>query len=216
MKKLIFLVLGIALIVATPSCKKDGQPRYIKVEILKQTGEKIKQMEDLIDRNWAPSNPSTYDSLAHYGTNEVMVVLLHELKADTFRSDRGDIPLVISKYDEYWRGKHPKHQSKVWDGIGVGVQIDVYRVCKRYSDKLLLRLKNYCSGIVNGPPDWTMGERVDWMELEIQHLFIFDPDETVVWQYKDELNYYFKNFAINPNNKAKYKKDGFLNFGWGN
>lgn len=216
MKKSIVFLIGIVLIVAINSCSKDEQPRYMKVTILKRTGEKIKQMEDLIDRDRATADPSAYDSLANYCTNEVLMVLLNELKPDTFRSNNGDIALVIGKYDEYWRSHHPKHKSKVWKRIDVGVQVDVYRVCTGYSDKLLLRLKNYCDGVVNGSPQWVTGERVDWMEVEIQRLFIFDPDPSVVWQYKDQLQDYFKKFAVDPNEKRKYQNDGFLNFGWWN
>ena len=216
MKK-INILLGALFVSAAlfTGCKKEEQPRYIKVEILKKTGEKICQMEDLIDRNRATADPSTYDSLANYCSGQVLIVLLNELRPDT-NYDQGDINLVIGKYDEYWRDKHPKKQKRVWDQLNVGVQVDVYRVCEAYSSKLLISLKNYCEGIVNGSPEWTDGQRNHWIEDGIRNLIIFDPDPSVEWQYKDRLFTYFKDFAVNPNAKAKFKRDGFLDFGWGN
>lgn len=216
MKKLIFLVLGIIFVVGMNSCNKDEQPRFIEVEILSRTGAKIVQMENCIDQNRATANPATYDSLATYCTNEVMQILLNELKPDVFRSNRGDIAKVVAEYDKYWREHHPNKQKNVWTRLDVGVHTDVYRVCEAYSEKILIRLKSYNEGIVNGGVDWVAGDRCDWLEIEIQNLFIFDTDETVIWQYKDRLHDYFKRFAENPNNKAKKKRDGFLNFGWWN
>jgi|GEM_PF-1499168 len=217
MKKLTILFFVVLLIIVSfDSCNKDEQPRYIKVDILTRTGAKIVAMEKYIDDNRATANPNTYDSLAARCTNEVMNVLLQELKPDTFRSNSGDIALVVSAYDKCWREKHPKKKSRVWSKLDVGVSVDVYRVCTAYSEKLLKRLKGYCEGIINGGIDWVPGDRCDWMEIEIQQTFIYDPQEDVsmFWQYRDRLNDYFKKFAENPNNKAKPKRDGFLNFGW--
>lgn len=216
MKKVLIALLAIVFAAAIQSCSKDEQPRFVRIDILKNTGSKIVAMEDYIDKNRATADPSTYDALATYCTNEVMTTLLNELKPDTFRSNRGDIAKVVAEYDAFWRDEHPKHKSAVWKRLDVGVNIDVYRVCTPYSEKLLSRLKSYCDGIVNGGIDWVPGDRCDWLELEIQQTFIFDPteDPTVFWQYKDRLHDYFKKFAENPNNKAKPQKDGFLNFGW--
>lgn len=216
MKKIIISLCAIVLIVAINGCNKDEQSRYIKVEILKKTGQEIVNQENAIDRDRASYAPSTYASLAQAATEKVLAVLLKELKPDSlYSTNQGDIPMLVGKYDEYWRDNHPKKKRKVWDRLKVGVNIDVYRVCDAYSEKLLSRLKGYCESVVNGPIEWTDGTR-NATETEIQYLFIHDPDTDVVWQYRERLYEYFLNFAQDPNNKAKHKRDGFMNFGWGN
>lgn len=215
MKKLLCLFFVIVLCVALKSCRKGEQPLFINVEILKRTGQEIVNQEDRIDKDRGSYNPSAYDSLAKVATDKVWAVLMIELKPDTFYSKKGDIALVVMKYDEYWRKKHPKYQSEVWPRLDVGVQIDVYRVCTYYSDQLLRRLKSYCEATVNGSPEWTEGVR-NKEEMEIRNLFIYDPDPAVNWGHYDRLYSYFKDFANNPNSKAKYRRNGFMNFGWGN
>lgn len=215
MKKILYLFVVIFLCVAINSCKKEGQPSFIKVEILKKTGQEIKNQEDKIDRDRSSYNPSAYDSLAKVATDKVWAVLAIELKPDTFYSKKGDISVVVAAYDEFWRNKHPKYQSSVWRRLDVGVNIEVYRVCTFYSEQLLKWLKSYCEGTVNGSIEWTPGVR-NKEEMDIRNLFVYDPDPSVVWGHYDRLQSYFKDFAQDPNAKAKYKKNGFLNFGWWN
>ncbi len=209
MKKITFLLMIAIISMIVVSCSDDEQPRYIKVEILKNTGNKIVEAENRIDADRSTNDPSSYDSLARYWANEVMLVLQEELP--------GAIDQVVGTYDEYWREHSPRHQKTVWVRIDVGVNAELYRVCPDYSEKALQRLHNYCESVVNGGIDWASGERIPWIEDEIIHLFVFNPDEDpdYFWQYYDRLVEYFLKFAQNPNHKAKYKRNGFMNFGWG-
>lgn len=207
MKKIVISLLLVIMVMATQSCSKEEQPRFVKIEIMSRSAQKIVQAEDAINQDRATANPSAYDSLAIYWTNEVWLVIQEEMQSQTDR--------VVGTYDEYWRNHSPKHQSKVWVRIDVGCDIEMYRTCEAYSNTLLQYLHNYCQSIVNGGYQWVSGERIPQKEEEIVNLFVYDPDPMVEWQYKDRLYDYFLRYARNPNAKAKYKKNGFLNFGWG-
>lgn len=213
MKKKSIFLLTIVLLAAMSGCKKDEQPRYDKLTILKNTGEKIRQMEKYVDDNRSTGNPSSYDTLARYCTDQVIATLKNELKPDVFRSNRGEIALMIAAYDEYWRDKNPKRQSKVWKRLKIGIDDDTYRVCEAYSEALLKQSKSYIEGSVNGPATYISGYRVDWMEDNLRDLMTY-ADPNIVWPYQDRVFIYFKNFAQNPNNKAKFKRHGFMDWGW--
>jgi len=206
MKKLIKFLMGIIFMLTIPSCEKDEQPRFIEIEILPTTAGTILRMEKYIDENRSTNDPDAYNALANYATQEVYAVLMNELP--------GEIDRVVGDYDKYWRQHHPNRQRKVWTKIDVGCHREVYRCCSSYSEELLLRLREYCESVVNGGVDWASGERIPEKEKEIIELFLSNPD--VDWQYRDRLWDYFRNFAQNPNAKAEYKKNGFLNFGWWN
>ena len=213
MKKKSILLVTIVLIAAMNSCRKDEQPRYDKLTILKNTGQKICQMEDYIDAHRANSDPSGYDTLARYCRDQIIASLKNELKPDAFRSNRGDIVVIIAAYDQFWRDKHPKNQSKVWKRLKIGVDDDVYRVCEAYSESLLKKSKSYIEGIVNGSASYADGCRVDWMEDDLRDLITY-PDPNIIWPYQDRLFVYFKDYAQNPNAKAKFKRHGFMDWGW--
>jgi hypothetical protein len=196
-------------------CKKDElQSRYEKFNILSKTGSKIAEMENLIDKKRSTLNPEGYNSLADYATAEVKKVLLKELLPDSSHllSKNGDIPLVIEAYISRHREKHPKKKSRVWNGIRVSVDADVYRACTIYSEELLSHIKDYCEGTITGSPEYVQGVRDASKEQEILVLFMNDPDEE--WSYESRLWTYFRDFAHDPNKKAKKKKEGFLNLGW--
>lgn len=204
----ILLVVLIGFIMSfMSSCSKDEQPRYVKLEIMPRSAQKIVQAEESINRDRSTNNPSAYDSLATYWANEVWLVIQDEMPST--------IDQVVGTYDQYWREHSPKYQSTVWVRIDVGCDIEMYRTCPAYSEALLEDLHEYCQSIVNGGYEWVSGERIPEKEEEIKNLFVYDPDPMVEWQYKARLYDYFLRYAQNPNAKAKYKKNGFLNFGWG-
>lgn len=207
--KLLFVSIVAIIFLIASSCSKDEQPRYVKVEILENTGKKIVEAENEINKDRATSDPSKYDSLATHWTEQVKIVLQEEI---TWAIDQ-----VVGAYDKEWRENPPKHQKKVWVRIDVGCNIEVYRVCTDYSEKLLRKLHHYCESVVNGGIEWASGERIPWIEDEIKNLFVFDPDESpnTFWQYEGRLHDYFLRYAQNPNAKAEYKNNGFLNIGWG-
>jgi len=206
MKTKNILILLLVAMVLISSCSKEEQPRFVKIEIMKRTAAKVVQAENAIDRNRATSNPSAYRELAAYWTEEVWLVVQDEMPRE--------ITKVVGEYDKFWREKSPKHQSKVWKRIDVGVDIELYRTNKAYSEVLLRMLRDYCHKIVNGGYEYVSGERIEEDEAVLLNLFVFDPDPMVDYHYKDRLYEYFLKFAHNPNEKAKYEKNGFLNFGW--
>jgi len=218
MKKIIIFLITILIgfsMSFLSSCSKEEQPRYVKVQILKNTAKKINQMEKYVDDRRATVDPSGYHDLARYARDEVLVVLIPELK-NLEDPNNGDIPKVVKEYNEFWRHKSPKYKSKVWSRIDVGVHPDTYRYMKAYSEDLLLMLKDYCEKVVNGSSEWVSGERIPEKEDEIINMVYQHPDEFFEWQYADRLYDTFLKFAENPNNKPKKQKDGFLNFGWWN
>lgn len=208
MKKNLVIVIVILLGFAMTNCSKEEQPRFIKLEIMPRSAKKIVQAEESINRDRSTNNPSAYDSLAMYWTNEVWLVIQDEMPSQ--------VDKVVGTYDRFWREKSPKYQSKVWTKIEIGCDIEMYRTCEAYSEALLKAMHEYCQSVVNGGYDWVSGERIPEIEQQIDSLFVYDPDPMVEWQYKDRLYSYFLKYAQNPNEKAKYKKNGFLNFGWGN
>lgn len=214
MKKFVVISIVILLGIAMSNCSKEEQPRYVKMEILPRTGKKILQMEEYVDSHRDNISPGAYHELALYARDEVMKVLLDELKPDTILTNHGEIARVVGEYDKFWREKSPKYKSKVWGRLDVGVDIEVYRYLGDYSDDLLYMLKSYCEHTVNGSSQWVSGERINEEEEKIKNMFFQHPDEYFQWQYSDRLYNRFLKFAENPNNKPKYEKNGFLNFGW--
>jgi len=210
----VVILIGFAISFIS-SCSKEEQPRYVKVEILSNTAKKINQMEKYVDDRRATVDPSGYHDLARYATDEVLSVLVLELKSPG-NPNHGDVPKVVKEYNELWRHKSPKYKSSVWRRLDVGVHPDVYRYMKAYSEELLLFLKDYCQNVVNGSSEWVSGERISEKEDEIINMVYQHPDPLHEWQYSDRLYDTFLRFAEDPNKKPKKKKNGFLNFGWWN
>ena len=214
MKKICALIFAILLSVAWNGCKKLEQVRYKKVILLPNTGQKIVAMEDYIKNHRDALNPNAYDSLAEYCVNEVMIVLKDEPKPDVgVESKSGEIARLVGiVIDEQW--DHPKKSdSKLLKHIRLGVQDDVYRTFTRFSEAELGDLKGYIKWWIIGSE--TQGVRDEAEEQKLKNkVDEVDPKNQWEMTYKQELQAYFKSYAQDPKNKAKPKRQGFLNWGW--
>lgn len=204
------IIIGIILIVAIGSCKKDDlQPRFPDYVFFEQGKTQVyDRTYPYMDKYRSPDHPLAYDSLTKKGIQDFdscyRTYILPELDK-----------LTKEVNTKFRSGPEKKSWTaqKVFDKVNPGFHPLFYNFAPDFCEALYREIENYVLNVVDGPPDWSSGTADEVSRDAIYHFLDKREEKNNPWDmtWKERIAASLHKYAVDGK-IPKDNRNGWLLF----